>query len=337
MGARNNLSIRKAVTYYDCVPVTIDQQEYNYVGSDAVVRRTISFAFSRYELKSADAALISLLESENGSGFFSKLGDELKNKLQRQFQANNATQYINNLVNKAATFGKDLITGTAGQIVTNVSGTLQDKVDGAINNITGGIATAQQKAISTINDATTDAVNSITKFIAGNGGNHSTKVTTTDLVVAQSEKSNTNKGLSSGIASVGYVEKKTNGDDTPAYRREIVPLTVAKSTVYDTNVQIAQNDTPDYSSLPANKEISSDDNVTILTPISFKVMPNDLNDTRDPKSLYFDDKKTDPNDVIINKRLAYDDKKANSADTVDAKKIPYTIKYPDKNDTPAHI
>lgn len=305
-GPRNNPLKRKCVTYFNCRPVSVDQQEYNYSGGDVYLKRTVSFVYTHYDMQNADPTLLSMI-NDNSSSFFGKLGNDLKTILQRQFGANNPSQYLNGLVNKAASLGRELVTGTATRIVTNVSGHLQDKVDAGITNIKKEAFKLQDKVVDKVSDVVNDGIDSLTKFAAGNSNKKGTTPPPFAIGINVSESTpKTNKGLSSGIVDSGYQQKTIESVDNLVFKHQLNKQVLGPDVVVNTDLKIDNNDIPDYKSMSTDKPLPEpNDTITMSSKISYKIVTNDLNDTRKPISLSLDTKFSEKNDIPNPRNIKY--------------------------------
>jgi len=324
-GPRSPLAQRKVVKYYNCCPINIDEEEYNYSGSDMYRLRQIQFAYSRYEVLPVDALLLDLVTQQGG--FFSDLVSDLKSELQRQFGANNVGQYINNLTDRAKNFGQNLIAGTAKNIVSNVAGGIQGRIDGAINSIAGDVAQLGTKLTGGITEATKNALDSL----------------------VGADNPNTDTPLYKQVATNSSVSNVNS--DTPSFTKE-KSLTVAptRPTVINKSKSILSTDTPIHVVKPENLrpapatvvntniEISQNDSVDSTTGVSYTVKPNPTNDEvfgltlTTPMKL----KPNPPMDDVRKGQINHQDveQKIPTNDVPSTKSINYTIRPINENDVP---
>jgi hypothetical protein len=286
-GPKNPLAKRKAVRYYGCCPVNIDEQEYNYSGSDMYRIRTVQFAFSHYSLIPTETTLLNLISVSGATkGYFESLGDRLKDELERQLGVSfdrgivSATeQYIQNAIDQAANFGKDVLAGTATGIVTNVAGTIQGAVDNAINGAEGYVAGLGTGLTDEINDFTNRAIgNTSSKDEISRPLLNADKTTGASIDIIERNSTGTSFGH--------YVEKKINENDYTHYAKNIEQQTKGKPA--EVNVNILTNSNDNISNLQVNRSIekrTSDANAdTVMSNTKLKynlVRPNaSINDVR---------------------------------------------------------
>lgn len=275
-GARVDLAKRKAFIYHNCCPINIDESEHNYTGSEVLRLRSVEFCYTHYTLVEADEALLRLVASSTDMSYLGSLTGKLKNELQRQFGANNPTQYINNLIDKAKQFGSDLVTGTATNIVTNVAGSVQGKINSAINGVQTSIIGSANKLTSSITDATNNLLGNTKKSSQNNPPKRS-GVTSINAVVDQ------NKSVLSGSTKLPYyVEKNISRNDTPISTvKNNTEILLNKASVVDTNKTISEND-------------------TVTSPIQLKydlIKPNPIDNIPDTANIKYIFKMVNENDI----------------------------------------
>lgn len=338
MGAKRNMAIRKAVVYRKCCPVNIDEQEYNYQGSDLYRLRQIQFAFSTYEMVDVDTTLLSLI---NINGLKNNLFNSLKNELQRQFGANNPRQYINNLVDRAKEFGSQLVTGTATQIVTNVAGKVQDKVENAIQNIERDVRSRATDIVNSVNNYVDNALDNSSKNRLSTSSKLSKNIS--DSVASQVE---TQRRIGANNAAFGgYVQKNINKDDSPLYAKSIEVQQQGAPAEVNVTIPINQNDTPNTNgSIPfrvITKNISNpnDDTVMLNTKLKYDYKKDNppMNDVRHGEINHENIvKKIPQNDYVSMLQVNNAGKTINQADIPDRKSITYTVKTIKQDDAPMH-
>ena len=334
MGPKQPLEIRKSITYYNCCPVSINEEEYNYTGSDVYRLRQVQFAFSRYEMEDITPTLLGLIGVNGSKTFFETLGSRLKNELQRQFG-----QYtIENIVNRAKTFGKDLIAGTATQIVTNVAGKIQDKVEGAITSVESSIRGGATKLVNSVNNVVDNALHN-------SSTNRSNNLPTTSINQSVAAQVDTQRRIGANKEAFGgYKEKNTNSNDTPIYLKTIDELQRGKPAEVDINKSINQNDyISDSTNIPfkQNSIIANpnDDTVMLNTKLkyNFKKSNPPLNDVRHGDINHEDViKKINQNDYVSSLQLDQSDKAINDNDIPIRNSIKFTTKSIKQDDTPKY-
>lgn len=317
-GPRNNLAIRKRIVYHNCCPVSIAEEEFNYTGDDIAKRRSVEFAYTHYTVENADKSILAMI-ADSTNGFWAGLGKKLIQDLQRQFGANNPSQYINNLIDKAQQFGKDMITSTVSRAVSNVAGNVSEVVNDAVNGATGAVMSAQNRGLDNLNDMVTDGIDSLL------GRNGASRGTTASRTGSMGNRSSFNTALETsrnGLIDINrksadgqplYTEKKVNDTDTPYYLQKIESLKKDAPTPPPEMKVVPVNDTPTHTKLPSDTDINSNDAVTMLTPLKYKI------------------KKTNPNDAR-NNELIIGGKPINQNDTVDRKSIKFDNKLINQND-----
>jgi hypothetical protein len=336
MGAKKDMKLRKAVVYRKCCPVNIDEQEYNYTGSDLYRLRQVQFAFSTYEVTDADSALLSLININGlNNSLMSTLTDRLKNELQRQFG-----QYtINNLLDRAKTFGAELITGTATQIVTNVAGKIQDKVEGAITSVESSIRGGATKLVNSVNDVVDNALHNSST----NRSNNNLPTATIDQSVAAQVDTQRRIGANKE-AFGGYKEKNIRSNDTPVYLKKIEELQRGKPAEVNVNKSINENDYISDSTSIAFKqnnitENPNDDTVMLNTKLKydFKKTNPPINDVRHGEINHENViKKINQNDYVSSLQLNQSDKAINENDIPIRNSIKFTTKSIKQDDTPKY-
>lgn len=324
-GPRSPLASRKVVVYKNCCPINIDEEEYNYSGSDMYRLRQIQFAYSTYEVWPVQAALLKLVTDQQG--FFGDLVSNLQSELQRQFGANNIGQYIDNLTSRAKNFGQNLIAGTAQNIVSNVAGGIQGRIDSAVNSLAGAAADLGTKLTGGINEATKNALDSLV------GADNPNKDT------AMFKQVPTNSSVSNA------------NSDTPSFLQEkAAHVAVGKPTVINKSKSIISTDTPmhvvkpeNLRPLPAtvvntNLTISQKDSVDSTTGVTYIAKPNPTNDEVFGLKLGTPLKQK-PNPGIDDARrgaINHQDveKKIPSNDVPNTKSINFTVQQINSNDVP---
>jgi len=341
-GARNDLARRKIVTYYDCCPVSIDEEEYNYSGSDSLKQRQVQFAYSRYEMTDADSALLNLINVGGfTSGLLGDLGNKLKKELQRQFGANNPTQYINNLVDRAKEFGSDLVTGSATQIVTNVAGKVQGRVENAISSVEKDIRSGTNRLVGNITDSLDSAVGN-----ASTSRSNGSSLPSGGVNKSIAAQVDTQRRIGANNASFGgYKEKKIKADDSPLYVKSIETEQRGKPAEVDVNKPINQNDVPNTNGSIPTRQITktatnpNDDTVTLNTKLKYDYKRSDppMNDVRNG-SINHEDvvKKIGQNDYVSALQVNNAGKSINQNDTPNRNSIAYTVRTINADDAPMH-
>jgi hypothetical protein len=287
-GPNNPLVERKHVKYYGCCPVSIDEQEYNYSGSDMYKIRTVQFAYSYYELTDANDDLLDLIGAGGLSGLFSTL----KNELQRQFG-----QYsIDNLVSKATTLGQSLLTGTAKGIVTNVAGSISGKINDAIGGITSGILNAGNGIVSNITDKTNAAINGSKNKSGGVSTNSVNKAVGASVDIAKRDSA-------VGKSTAKYQERYINTDDHTTNVQTIEQQIQNKPAEVSVNTSVNQNDyVSGLSNLSVTEKPLGDPNADVVlsnTKLKYKLVKTNQNDyVKTNTDISYIVRSTNQNDVV---------------------------------------
>ena len=277
-GPRRNLGIRKKITYHNCCPVSLKDEEFNYTGDDLCKRRSVEFAYTHYTIDNADDDVINMMEA-GADGFFKGLGKQLLQDLQRHFGANNPTQFVNNLIDKAQQFGKDMITSTVSRAVSNVAGNVAGVVNDAIQGATGTVMSLQNRGLDNLNDMVTDGIDGLLGRGGGSsdgGAGSSRSMSTgrgsridTTLETSRTKLIDINRKTADGQPI--YVEKKTKTEDSPYRLKKIEEIEMGSPTPPPEMKNISTNDTPSHNTIPSDVLINPDDNVTMMTPLKYKI------------------------------------------------------------------
>lgn len=350
MGPRRDLARRKIFIYKNCVPVSIDEQEYNYSGNDVLIKRTVDFAFSKYVMEEADEKFIKLVESGyKEKGLISNIIGGLKEDLTRALGANNLNQFVANTIDGLRTFAVETATTAIGNVGANTTGAVSDTVGGAINSVGGGLRGDVNEGVGGINDAVNETINNITRSENGRAPASFTNMND------DTPKFGNPNTLQIGGNVLGAKILKTNSDDATNNKIVSPPIALGKNPIIDTNKSINQLDTPTgitYSNLPTNGDINSD-TVRFSDSLTYKKVSNPKNDYRVQyeqvsyirKSIGDNDSRKNYQKVnykqILNSEndvrrtgesVGVLDNKANEDDVPDKSTIKYTIKIIDQND-----
>lgn len=256
MGARVNFARRKVITYHNCFPMSIDQQEYNHSGDDINIKRNVSFGYHYYTMDDADDMVLDLLsygEHEKGllaegKRFLQQQARQAAENLQSQFGANTVSQYLNNIVERGKSFAASVVSNTVQGAVTNVAGGIQGAIDGAIRNVTSQGLAAGNRAVGAVAGATNRAIDGIT----GSDPNRDTprnalSGSSSGSRIAGATQNLAQNSSNQRLSDNGYIEKKISEDDTVTfvYREPDEPEEISPFVV-DTNRDINPNDTPNF-------------------------------------------------------------------------------------------
>lgn len=298
-----NPFIRKAITYKNCRPISINQQEYNYSGSDMVKERPVSFVYTHYEMTEPDAFLMSLVNKPT------ELTDSAFTTLNATENLN--TEYYNlngggnNVSNDTPEFNANFLQ----RIVTNLAGNVADKLQDQINKVRSFVLTTEERGIAALNTVEKNAINSISSALSLNKA---------DIKISQQ------LSAPSGTASTTNTNIKINPNDT------------SSKTLKINQIVDPANDIANHLISPAIAVISTDDTVLATTPL--KTYTEKTTESVDNVTLNtilkFNDYRTDTNDVPSSLQLMQDTKKPNASDTPDSKSITYTVKSINSGDTP---
>lgn len=317
MGPRKNMVKRKVTVYQNCVPVSIDDQEYNYTGGDVYLKRNVDFAFEKYYIDELDSTLLNLIgKPDDPKGLFDKIFEDIKGDLQRAFGASSLTEYANNLVDKAKAFGSDLISGTISGIVTNTAGALTDTVNEAIQGLEGSVRQGAGNAVSSLNNAVNGAINSIT---GGGTGNSLSPAAFNNSLADSTINADQARRLSSINTRANFKAVNINKNDVPKFSvQNQSENEVSTFTQQDTNIKPDPNDVPFFDDV--NKRVKKtgnqdDDTVRFNTPLKHKEVKIDRNDY-----------------VRVNTNLKTTLVKPAKNDTPNSLSIPVVIKQIEKND-----
>ena len=237
-GPNSPVAERKRVKYYGCCPVNIDEQEYNYSGSDMYKLRQVQFSYQKYEVITAAPELLGLIGGGATDGFFG-LVDRLKDELGRQFGADGIGDYVGGIVDRAVSFGGDLINTTATSIVTNTAGGVQSIVDSAINSLEGKAAGLGRDLVDSIDDAVSDAIGGSASSDEDTPAfEHATHSTSKAIGAAV----DTAKGLSRGSSDGILPQKIVNQDDTPMYEKQIQQQIAGTPAEIPLDIPVNQDD-----------------------------------------------------------------------------------------------
>lgn len=305
MGANKDLARRKVTVYEDCAPINIDTCEYNYTGTgDVLKQRNVQFVFNKYHMESIDSTLLDLIQA-GPPGFLDKMLDGLK----RQFGANDPKQYVNNLIDKAKDFGKDLVGGTVGRIVTNAGGKISDTINSAINGLESSARGAANNLVGSVNDLVGNAIDKLAgnkdnDSIGGRGGAGNS------MSLGQLQALDTNRQLTQLQGSEFYKEVKIREDDYSEHVRPTITDNQYSLLKVDTDKKVEKayierlvnrdptnnnQEFPDVSN-------ANDDTVMYNTPLNYTLKEIDQNDTVGLlDKIPYKDIKTDQSDYVSGK------------------------------------
>jgi hypothetical protein len=249
MGERTNFARRKVIKYHGCFPTTIDQQEYNYGGNgEPKMLRQVSFGYRYYTMESADNAVLDLITYGNQErsilnslkGFINKQAENALSDLKSQFGANSVSQYLNNIVERAKSFGESLVSNTVQGVVTNVAGGIQGAIDGAIRDVTSETFNAQNSLVNRVSET----VNSITSGNSNRDVPRGTNVKESTDIIKQ-ENNSVNNLNNRRLNPLNYTEKNVNQEDTVTFLRSSEEEAENREIVsIELNKTINSSDTP---------------------------------------------------------------------------------------------
>ena len=228
---------RKSITFHNCSPVSVYSQEYNYSGSDVLVRRQVQFNFDWYTIDDIAQPFITqpgyeLAPSEEAKKRIAKLGGELnKNSFQK---------FIEGSIDQAKQYGKNLIFNTAGSMINSVEGAVGDVVGSLVTQAKAAGWDIANSISGAVSDAMTDMANSV--------------LDRTGL------EDNPTHGNSAAEIMAGAA-------DTPGYRGNSTRFTLGQPTRIDVAKKIGENDTPSFANIrEIDAKIVVDPPVTDVTP-----------------------------------------------------------------------
>ena len=282
----NNPLLRKAITYKNCRPISINQQEYNYSGSDMVKERPVSFVYTHYEMSHPHENLLALIGKQS-------------------------TGYNANILQR---------------IITNLSGNVADALQTQINKVRKFVLTSEEVGVALFNRIEQNAINNIStnlsisktnqKPILSNPSGTPTVINTdininsidtpdktlkvnqihdpkndvvTHTISPENRLINQNDTVITGQPLFSYSEILVGADDS-----------VLATTPLKTYTE---------------KVIESVDNVTINTVLKFNDYRTDTNDVPSSLTLMKDTKKPNASDTPDSKSITYTVKSINSGDT----------------------
>lgn len=294
---------RKIITYKNCSPISINQQEYNYSGSDMVKERPVSFVFTHYEMSEPTDILMTLVNKPT------LLTDA--NTIEKHVKDFEIPEGESSFFNSASRTNDtpEFNANFLQRIVTNLAGNVADKLQDQINKVRSFVLTTEEKGISALNKLEKNAINSISSALSLNKA---------DIKISQQ------LSAPSGTATTTNTNIKINADDT------------ASKTLKVNQIVDPANDTATHTVSPILATISTDDSVLATTPIKTyteKTIESVDNVTINTV-LKFNDYKTNTDDVPSSLQLMQDTKKPNASDTPDSKSITFTVKSVNSSDTP---
>lgn len=262
---------RKIFNYYDCVPIDVDNMEYNYTGDTAPTLRSVKFAFNRYEMKHNLPEFEKIVTNPVDRIYPQKttgLGDVLQNK-----------DY--DVVRVAKPLTDDLRNTTLGAKVlatkpVNSSGGVFDKFNDMVTSKLNGYARQGVGMAQTAINNTLNAVENTTVSWLVKGEQIVAKPLNTAV-----------EGLN--VAVTGALEKLSpNGrnDDTTGHAQNGIGRELGNPSYTNTNIVISKNDTANVSTVgfdPNNpyKPVFTDakdavgiDGVKPNAPLSYIAKPN---------------------------------------------------------------
>jgi len=319
MGAGEDMAKRKVVKYINCAPINIAEEEYNYTGGDILKTREVQFCYDWMEYEAADAALYKLITTESDmNSFLSNITNGLKDELQRQFGANSLGGYINDMVDRAVSYGEQLVSGTARTLVTNTAGSIQDAVNGAVT----GLESAGRSAASGL----TNGVNDLVNDLLGNESSSGQRSTNSSGNATQQsvDQIDTNRRL--GVDDTGYggyTEKPNPKDDTPVYIKTIEEIQLGKPAEVEVNKEINPNDAPIHEGTtlpepaPSNTRTPTsynDDTVMMDTPLTYTIKKTKMDDVRHGEINWDKGVSINQNDYVTGLQLNTNEKNINQAD-----------------------
>lgn len=230
-GAGNNLIERGKWTFTDACPISIDSQQYTYEGAQ-LLRRQVTFAYNYYNY---EASIPSNIKPQSSVGM-------------SWYTSNDSNSMLGSLLDRVTSAAVDLVAGTAENIVTNVTGSIEDAVENAITSVESQARGFASNLTSSITDAVNNAIDSIT-------GADSDKDTSNGDTLSEVAAGESDTPTGTGIGS-DYVSIKTVGtaDRIKIYREPLQPIAVRNSPNTRIEVNIPTNDTPVFSQTQAPGE-----------------------------------------------------------------------------------
>ena len=210
-GVGNEPKSRKIFIYEDCCPISINEEEYNYTGSDVYRLRQIQFAFNRYHIKEADGMILSLanahvrnLTGSTPAGMIYVSDPKTDDTVAAKQHLSNAIIRKNPSQNDAVKAAQNIITGNNPNVLFNAVQNVQTIDD----SVTLGISLAKKTPFGNVNlDYEKNVTNGIsdTSFSAslefgdvGGGGGYGRQY---------------GGGGGSSGGPVGWIVKRTNQND----------------------------------------------------------------------------------------------------------------------------
>ena len=260
---------RKIFNYYDCVPIDVDNMEYNYTGDTAPTLRTVKFAFNRYNINN-DLPKFDEYISQNVDEVFPKPGLGFISQDQNS-----------DVVRVSKPLTDDLRNTTLGAKVlatkpVNSSGGVFDKFNDMVTSKLNGYARQGVGMAQTAINNTLNAVENTTVSWLVKGEQIVAKPLNTAV-----------EGLN--VAVTGALEKLSpNGrnDDTTGHAQNGIGRELGNPSYTNTNIVIPKNDTANVSTVgfdPNNpyKPVFTDakdavgiDGVKPNAPLSYIAKPN---------------------------------------------------------------
>ena len=287
--ATHNPFVRKAITYKNCRPISINQQEYNYSGSDMVKERPVSFVFTHYEMSEPDAFLMTLVNKPT----LLTDASTIKKDTEKNINTNDTPEFNANFLQR---------------IVTNLSGNIADKLQDQINKVRSFVLTTEEKGMSALNKLEKSAINSISGALSLNKA---------DIKISEQLSS------PSGTASTTNTNIKINPDDTATKTLKVNQIVdPANDTVNHTISPVLGVISTDDAVLATTtlktfteKSVESIDNVTINTVLKFNDYRTNTDDVPSSLQLMQDSKKPNASDTPDSKSITFTVKSVNSSDT----------------------
>jgi hypothetical protein len=326
-GIGKDIATRKSVIYHNCCPISIDEMEHNYSGSDMLKLRSIQFTYTHYEIIGAQDALLNLI-GENGDELAtlhaqdSMEGKEPKSagKSGSDPKVTSATPYVesNTILTNGLTDSIDnkhvqKSAGTSGTSPTvspdkpyvdaNI-GTATSALETYINNVTrkakdfgvdmvkGTLKSIFTNTVGAVEDTVINAVNEVKGDIRGLATD---AINTIDNAV-NNALGNVDRIKAGGSTNTNVSNKQ---DDTPIHKLPEQDVTPLIKTKINTGLEINQND-----------------NVTGLTPIPYTIVKTSTNDHVTHFAPTPDDKYANTNDHRTGLQIMNDDKHANTNDHI---------------------
>ncbi len=336
-----NPFLRKAITYENCSPISIDKCEYNYSGTDMVKERSVSFVYTNYTFTPPDELLLELVSNHAETRKSYNETDKIRSGTEQvpiinpfyPMTATNSTIAADKLVVLNA-HARNLITnskrGSRGNLVP------ADPKRRMLEYLNRPNYT---KPIE-IDDTPVWNRNIVDRIVTnlvqnvGNKINQQISILRTKLLTFEEK----------GLATINDATVKALNsiipNPNPAKNAIVRPTpqltnpTRGPTPNTNANIPVNQNDTANYIlKLKQIADPSSDDNVTINTVLRSVIATTDINDT--PNSLQSNSKiiKTSLDDIPNNRNISFNNIILDKDDVVDSKTVKINNIIPNFNDS----